>query len=46
VKTGRNIDEVIVMCEDEKVKKMLESQDVDFDGLVMKVEDLAQREIV
>ena len=46
VKTGKNIDEVIHLCEDEKVKKMLESQDIDFDGLVIKVEDESLREAI
>jgi len=46
VKTGQTIDEVVHLCADEKVKKVLENQDIDFDGLVIKVEDLALREII
>ena len=46
VKIGKNIDEVVALCEDEKVKKMLEGEDIDFDGLVIKVESLDQRQSI
>jgi len=46
VKTGKSIDEVIALCEDTKIKKMLEDQDIDFDGLVIKVEDENLRQLI
>lgn len=46
MKTWKTIDEVIALCEDEKVKKMLEAEDIDFDGLVIKVESASLREII
>jgi len=36
----------VALCEDEKVKKMLEGEDIDFDGLVIKVESLDQRQSI
>ncbi|MFA6255624.1 MAG: NAD-dependent DNA ligase LigA [Candidatus Absconditabacterales bacterium] len=45
-KTGLNIQEVINLCEDPETKKMLEKQDIEFDGLVIKVENQEQREII
>jgi len=46
LKIGKNIDEVIALCEDEKIKKNLEAEDIDFDGLVIKVEDTDLREVI
>ncbi len=45
-KTAKHIEEIIALCEDPETKKMLESQDSEFDGLVMKVEDEQQRELI
>ncbi len=45
-KTGLPIKEIITLCEDPETKKMLESQDIEFDGLVIKTESLQQREII
>jgi len=45
-KTSLDIKEVIKLCEEPETKKMLESQDIEFDGLVIKVESLEQREII
>lgn len=41
-----SIDEVINICLDEKIKKDLDAQDSEFDGLVIKVQDEQQREII
>lgn len=43
-KTGLHIGEIIKLCEDPATKKFLEEQDIEFDGLVIKVEDEQQRE--
>lgn len=45
-KTGLNIQDIIGLCEDPETKKNLEQQDIEFDGLVIKVEWLKQREII
>jgi len=45
-KTGLHIKEIIKLCEDPATKKMLESKDIEFDGLVIKTESLEQREII
>ena len=45
-KTGLHIAEIINLCEDIKTKKFLEDQDIEFDGLVIKVENEEQREII
>lgn len=45
-KEADTIDEVIKICLDEKVKKELDSQDIEFDGLVIKVQNEEQREII
>ena len=45
-KTGLHIKEIIALCEDPATKKYLESQDIEFDGLVIKTESLEQREII
>jgi len=37
---------VVSLCEDEKIKKNLEAEDIDFDGLVIKVEDTDLREVI
>jgi hypothetical protein len=38
--------EIITLCEDTETKKYLEQQDIEFDGLVIKVEDEKQRKII
>lgn len=43
-KIGLHIGEIIKLCEDLATKKFLEEQDIEFDGLVIKVEDEQQRE--
>ena len=43
---AHSIDEVIKLCLDEKVKKDLDAQDIEFDGLVIKVQDQQHREII
>ena len=45
-KEAKHIEDVIRLCEDEKTKKMLEDQDIEFDGLVIKVQDEQQRELI
>ena len=45
-KTDLHIAEIIKLCEDSETKKMLESKDIEFDGLVIKTESLGQREII
>ena len=40
------IEEIIALCNDPETKKYLEQQDVEFDGLVIKVKDGEQREII
>ncbi len=45
-KTGLHIGEIITLCEDTETKKYLEQQDIEFDGLVIKVEDEKQRKII
>jgi len=45
-KEVNSIDEIINICLDEKVKKDLDAQDIEFDGLVIKVKDEQQREII
>ncbi len=40
------IQEIIALCEDPETKKYLEQQDIEFDGLVIKVQDEQQREII
>jgi NAD-dependent DNA ligase len=45
-KKVETIDEIIQICEDPKTKEYFETQDCDFDGLVIKVESLLQREII
>jgi len=45
-KTSDNIQDVINICLDEETKTYLDNQDCDFDGLVIKVEDNTQREII
>ena len=45
-KTGLHISEIIKLCEDPATKKMLENQDIEFDGLVIKTESEEQREII
>ncbi len=45
-KKGLHIEEIIKLCEDPKTKKFLEEQDIEFDGLVIKVENIQQREII
>jgi hypothetical protein len=37
---------IINLCEDPETKKYLEQQDIEFDGLVIKVKDEQQREII
>jgi DNA ligase (NAD+) len=46
VRTGKNIDEVVALCEDEKIQAMLEKEDIDFDGLVIKVEPQSLRDLI
>lgn len=41
-----SIQEVIETCLDNKIKQQLESEDIDFDGLVIKVKDQSQRDIL
>jgi len=43
-KTAKDIQEIISLCEDPATKKTLEEQDIEFDGLVIKVQDKQQRE--
>lgn len=45
-KTGLHIAEIIALCENPETKKTLESKDVEFDGLVIKVESTDQREYI
>lgn len=45
-KTGLHMSEIIKLCENPTTKKMLESEDIEFDGLVIKTESLEQREII
>lgn len=45
-KTGLHIGEIISLCEDFTTKKFLEEQDIEFDGLVIKVESAEQHEII
>ena len=45
-KEANSMDEVIKICLDENIKKELDSQDIEFDGLVIKTESLHQREII
>lgn len=45
-KKASSIDEVIKICLDEEIKKNLEEQDIEFDGLVIKVQNQQQREII
>lgn len=45
-KETKNIDDVIHNCLDEQVKKDLDAQDIEFDGLVIKVKDNQQRELI
>ncbi|MFZ2150534.1 MAG: NAD-dependent DNA ligase LigA [Candidatus Absconditicoccaceae bacterium] len=45
-KTSDNIQDVINICLDEETKSYLDNQDCDFDGLVIKVQDNKQREII
>jgi len=40
------IQEVITLCENPETKKYLEQQDIEFDGLVIKVQDKQQRQII
>ncbi len=40
------IEEIISFCEDPTTKKELDKQDSEFDGLVIKVKDQQQREII
>lgn len=42
----KTIQEVIDVCEDGETKKYLEQQDIEFDGLVIKVESIKQREYI
>lgn len=41
-----SIQEVIQICLDSNIKQQLESEDIDFDGLVIKVKDQQQRDIL
>ena len=43
-KKCNSIEEVISICNDPATKKYLEQQDIDFDGLVIKVKDAEQRD--
>lgn len=45
-KTGLHMAEIIRLCENPETKKMLESENIEFDGLVIKVESGDQREII
>lgn len=45
-KTDLHREDIITLCEDPSTKKYLEQQDVEFDWLVIKVEDQQQREII
>ena len=45
-KKGETIDEIIQICEDPKTKEYFETQDCDFDWLVIKVESIRQRDII
>ncbi|MCF7834654.1 NAD-dependent DNA ligase LigA [Candidatus Gracilibacteria bacterium] len=45
-KTTDNIQNVINICLDTETKSYLDNQDCDFDGLVIKIEDNKQREII
>ncbi len=38
-KTATSIEEIIEICEDAKIKEELDKQDIDFDGLVIKVKE-------
>ncbi len=42
----KNIQEVIDLCENTETKKYLEQQDIEFDGLVIKIKDEHQRKII
>jgi DNA ligase (NAD+) len=42
-KEADSIDAVIAICLDEKVKKELDAQDIEFDGLVIKIQNQQQR---
>lgn len=45
-KIGLHMWEIISLCEDITTKEFLEAQDIEFDGLVIKVENKEQREII
>ena len=45
-KDMNTIQEIINLCETPETKKYLEQQDIEFDGLVVKVKDEQQREII
>ena len=45
-KEADSIDKVIKICLDEYIKKELDAQDIEFDGLVIKVQNEEQREII
>ena len=45
-KLTNSIDEVIAICLDEKIKKELDNKNIEFDGLVIKIQDQQQREII
>jgi len=45
-KDMETIQEIIKLCEDPTTKKYLEQQDIEFDGLVIKVKNEQQREII
>ena len=40
------IQEIIALCENMETKKYLEQQDIEFDGLVIKVENEQQRKMI
>ncbi len=46
IQEANTIDEVINICVDEKIKKELDDQDIEFDGLVIKVKDKQQRKFI
>ena len=45
-KQGLHIKEIIKLCENPATKKYLDQQDIEFDGLVIKVQNIQQREII
>ena len=45
-KTNLHREDIITLCEDPATKKYLEEQDIEFDGLVIKMEDKHQRESI